>query len=644
MKSNSGKKPRSLTVILSVIVAAVIVVVFSVFVFVVRTTVIQLAEESYTNQLLNFNKSIEQQLVTFLDTQVRNAQFLAKNPSIVRAMKNNDYSDAKIILKDFFEEGQVYEEVFISTPEQNSLIVASGANRSTGIRWGGIPVYRDNAAAAIKGEVHVGTVAKSPATGLPVILVTVPIVAENRIIGILGLPLDVGKYSGNIVKNIVIGKTGYPYLTDLTGVTFAHPDEKNIFTLKLKDYAWGREMLAKKSGSVIKYEWEGKLKIQTFIKNQKYRFISAATIYVDDFMSAIRERDAILFPIALVLILISSFLIFLFMRKRLMPLKTCENIMGDMASGNLSSRFTGEIPNDEIGRIASALNMTLEQFEKLISDVIISSQNLAQAVQEIASGNENLSQRTAEQASSLEEIASTIEEATATIRQTADTATEATKLSDKSSTVALEGGRVADEAVTAIHEINASSTKIADIISMINEIAFQTNLLALNAAVEAARAGQQGRGFAVVAGEVRNLAQRAGAAVKDIGDLIRDSQGRVEKGTELVNKTGETLKEIIESFQQVSQLVNEIAAASQEQRQGIDQINIAVTEMDSMTQQNASLVEETASASEEMSNQAQELLDMVNQFSLSKKFRDSVEGKSDSGIEDSSSSLRRIGH
>ncbi|HPB83338.1 MAG TPA: methyl-accepting chemotaxis protein, partial [Spirochaetota bacterium] len=384
-------------------------------------------------------------------------------------------------------------------------------------------VYRDNAAAAIKGEVHVGTVAKSPATELPVILVTVPIVAENRIIGILGLPLDVGKYSGNIVKNIVIGKTGYPYLTDLTGVTFAHPDEKNIFTLKLKDYAWGREMLAKKSGSVIKYEWEGKLKIQTFIKNQKYRFISAATIYVDDFMSAIRERDAILFPIALVLILISSFLIFLFMRKRLMPLKTCENIMGDMASGNLSSRFTGEVPNDEIGRIASALNMTLEQFEKLISDVIISSQNLAQAVQEIASGNENLSQRTAEQASSLEEIASTIEEATATIRQTADTATEATKLSDKSSTVALEGGRVADEAVTAIHEINASSTKIADIISMINEIAFQTNLLALNAAVEAARAGQQGRGFAVVAGEVRNLAQRAGAAVKDIGDLIRDS-------------------------------------------------------------------------------------------------------------------------
>lgn len=644
MKTSNGEKPRSLTVILSVIVAGVIVVIFSIFVFVVRTTVVQLAEDSYTNQLLNFNKSIERQLVTFFDTQVRNARLLAKNPLIINAMKTGNYGDAKVFLKDFFEEGQVYEEVFISTPEQNSLIVASGGNRATGVRWGNIPIYRENAAAAIKGEVHVGSVGKSPASGLPVILVTAPIMVNSQVIGIVGLPVDVGKYSGNIVNNIVIGKTGYAYLTDLNGVTFAHPVQKNIFKLNLKDFAWGRDVLAKKSGSIIKYEWEGKLKIQTFVKNRKYRFISAATIYVDDFMAEIYKRDAVLFPIAVILILISSTMIFLFMRKRLNPLKTCESIMADMASGKLDSRFTDDIPNDEIGRIAAALNMTLEQFEKLISDVIISSQNLAQAVQEIASGNENLSQRTAEQASSLEEIASTIEEATATIRQTADTATEATRLSDKSSMVALEGGRIAGEAVSAIHEINASSTKIADIISMINEIAFQTNLLALNAAVEAARAGQQGRGFAVVAGEVRNLAQRAGIAVKEIGDLIRDSQGRVEKGTELVNSTGETLKEIIESFQQVSQLINEIAAASQEQRQGIDQINIAVTEMDSMTQQNASLVEETASASEEMSNQAQELLEMVNQFSLSEKFKHSISGNADTEIEEQNPSVRRIEH
>ena len=206
MKTNNSKKPRSLTVILSVIVAAVIVVVFSIFVFVVRTTVIQLAEDSYTNQLLNFNKSIERQLVTFFDTQVRNVKFLAKNPTLVRAMQTADYGDANKFLKDYFVEGQVYEEVFISTPEQNSLILASGSTRSTGIRWGNIPIYRENSAAAIKGEVHVGSVGKSPASGLPVILVTAPIIVNNQVIGIVGLPVDVGKYSGNIVNNIVILK------------------------------------------------------------------------------------------------------------------------------------------------------------------------------------------------------------------------------------------------------------------------------------------------------------------------------------------------------------------------------------------------------------------------------------------------------
>ena len=182
--------------------------------------------------------------------------------------------------------------------------------------------------------------------------------------------------------------------------------------------------------------------------------------------------------------------------------------------------------------------------------------------------------------------------------------------------MAVNGGGIVDEAVKSIGEINASSVRIADIISMINEIAFQTNLLALNAAVEAARAGDQGRGFAVVAGEVRNLAQRSGEAAKEIGVLIKDSVDKIGNGTELVNKSGEALREIIEAMKQVNDIVSEMAAATDEQRRGIEQINIAVTEMDNMTQQNAALVEETASASEEMSGQAQELLGMVQRFNV----------------------------
>jgi methyl-accepting chemotaxis protein-1 (serine sensor receptor) len=290
-----------------------------------------------------------------------------------------------------------------------------------------------------------------------------------------------------------------------------------------------------------------------------------------------------------------------------------------IAKGDFTERIDLD-QKDELGKLGVALNEAADNLEKLISEVLVSAQNLTQAVQEISSGNENLSQRTSEQASSLEEVASTIEEATASIRQNAENAIEAKKLTDMGAQKSAEGGQVAQGAVDAINEINQSSRKIGEIISVINEIAFQTNLLALNAAVEAARAGEQGRGFAVVAGEVRNLAQRSASASKEISNLIRDSSEKVEKGTEMVNRSGHTLSEIVEAAKATAQLISEIAAASEEQKRGTDQINIAISELDTMTQQNAALVEETASASEEMASQAQELLAMMERF----KIRDQV--------------------
>ena len=283
------------------------------------------------------------------------------------------------------------------------------------------------------------------------------------------------------------------------------------------------------------------------------------------------------------------------------------------ASGDLTARIDIN-QNDEIGELGKALNSAADNLEVLVSSVILASQNLAQAVEQISSGNQNLSQRTSEQASSLEEIASTIEEASATTKQNADNAREANSLTENTYKLAEEGGRVSGEAVRGINEINDVSKKISDITNVINEISFQTNLLALNAAVEAARAGEAGRGFAVVAGEIRNLAQRSGAAAKEIGALIKDTINKIEVGSSLVNKSGESLKEIIGAINNVTRIVSEINAASSEQKQGMEQLTIAVTEMDNMTQQNAALVEETASASEEMANQAQELLGLTKQF------------------------------
>lgn len=293
-----------------------------------------------------------------------------------------------------------------------------------------------------------------------------------------------------------------------------------------------------------------------------------------------------------------------------------------IAAGDLTDRIDLD-QKDELGQLGAALNEAADNLESLVSNVIVGAQGLAQAVEQIASGNQNLSQRTSEQASSLEEIASTIEETTATINQNAENAGRANDQAQNTSKMAQEGSNVVTDAVNSINDINQSSKKIADIISMINEISFQTNLLALNAAVEAARAGEQGRGFAVVAGEVRNLAQRSATAAKEISVLIQDSVDKIDGGTNLVNKSGEALKEIIESVTEVGKVISEIAAASQEQKQGIGQVNTAVTEMDTMTQQNAALVEETASASEEMANQAQELLAMVEKF----KVRDLAAGR-----------------
>jgi len=286
-----------------------------------------------------------------------------------------------------------------------------------------------------------------------------------------------------------------------------------------------------------------------------------------------------------------------------------------LAVGDFTERINID-QKDELGMLSNALNKAADNLEHTVTEIISASNNLAQAVDQIASGNQNLSQRTSEQASALEEVAATIEEANSSINQNYENSLQANKMSETSSSIAINGGELVGDAVQSINEVNASAKKIGEITTVINEIAFQTNLLALNAAVEAARAGEQGRGFAVVAGEVRNLAQRAGNAAKEIANLIHDTVTKVEHGTEKTYKSGESLKEIIDAVKNVARVVSEIAASSNEQKQGMDQIATAISDLDSMTQHNAALVEETAAASEEMANQAQELMGLMAQFKI----------------------------
>jgi len=280
---------------------------------------------------------------------------------------------------------------------------------------------------------------------------------------------------------------------------------------------------------------------------------------------------------------------------------------------------------DEFGQQLTSLHNMQKNLRVIISGIRDGANEVGTAAQQISEGNSNMSQRIQEQASSLEEVASSMEEMISTVNQNAENAQQANQLASSARSQADEGGKVVVQAISAMREINTSSKQIADIIGVIDEIAFQTNLLALNAAVEAARAGEQGRGFAVVANEVRNLAGRSATAAKEIKTLIKDSVEKVEDGTRLVDESGTALEEIVNSAKKVSDIVAEIAAASQEQSDGIGQVNTALLQMDEMTQQNASLVEEAAAGSEMMGAQAEELNALVEFFKLDNNDRDITE-------------------
>ncbi|HEY9133720.1 MAG TPA: methyl-accepting chemotaxis protein [Dyella sp.] len=340
----------------------------------------------------------------------------------------------------------------------------------------------------------------------------------------------------------------------------------------------------------------------------------AADSYRSSQRSYAHTRLATLTALALGLGLVCALLVVM-IRAISRPIDRAVALADAIASGELNHRIA-IARNDEIGRLMLALQRMDSQLTRIVREVRNGATSVASASRQISQGNDDLSQRTQEQASSLEETATSMEEMTTAVRQNADHAYQAAQLVGGALDRAEHGGHVVNEAMTAMDTIRRSSERIADIVGMVDEVAFQTNLLALNAAVEAARAGEHGRGFAVVASEVRALAQRSAGFSREIRSLVQEEKDKVDMGSLLVNASGDALNDILARMRKIAELVAHVTQASEEQSAGIDQVNRAVAQLDETTQQNAALVEEAAAASRALQEQAAELMEQVNFFRI----------------------------
>jgi len=352
--------------------------------------------------------------------------------------------------------------------------------------------------------------------------------------------------------------------------------------------------------------------VQQMVDAQRAQ-LDAAAQRSDD----LRTQTSMLLVVCSVLSLgLGTLLAWLLARSITHPLRRAETMAQSIADMDLTGTPQTSYANDETGRLLRAIDLMRTALQHSLQQVHGAVDSISTASMQITTGNQDLSARTEQTASSLQETASSMEALTSTVRQSADSATQANQLASAAAKIAQRGGQVVTQVVATMDEINASSKKIADIIGVIDGIAFQTNILALNAAVEAARAGEQGRGFAVVASEVRSLAGRSAEAAKEIKALIGASVTSVQSGAKQVQEAGSTMSEIVAGVNRVTDIIAEISAAASEQSQGIGQINEAVSQLDQMTQQNAALVEESTAAAESLKDQASLLAEAVSTFKL----------------------------
>jgi methyl-accepting chemotaxis protein-2 (aspartate sensor receptor) len=456
--------------------------------------------------------------------------------------------------------------------------------------------------------------------------------AGGATVGIAFVGMDFSEALGQLkasIRQLKVGGSGYYFVLrsdpEAYGLLAVHPSAEGKNMVKPEGGGQGpafvREMLERKQG-VIAYPWldagaqSERDKLAVFGYYAPWNWVYASSAYKDEFVAETRQLMAVFAALGLCAVAVLALVWWWLVRRTIVrPLVQASRMADAIAEGDLTVRIAHE-RKDEIGHLLDDMNNTADGLEKVVRTVHARADGVAIASAEIAQGNQDLASRTESAASALEETAAAMEQLGSTVAHNADHARSADQLTREAQRVVTEGGQAVREVVQTMQGIDASSQKIADIIGVIDGIAFQTNILALNAAVEAARAGEHGRGFAVVAGEVRSLAQRSAEAAKEIKQLITASVSEIHQGNARAARAGETMDQAITEIQKVTRLITDISHASAEQSNGVAQVGEAVSNMDQTTQQNAAMVEEMAGAAESLRQQSDELVRAVSVFRL----------------------------
>ena len=527
--------------------------------------------EGQTSNMAQLVQKTTTEIDMWIADRERDVTLFAANPTFKDACKGNNLEAAQALLNAIFKSSPIYENIILADANGRIFLDSIGG-KSIGIVFSQVGKFKINADKALNKEIWVNDVLKSPATGKPVCMVTAPIIEGDKVIGIIGTPVEVNYFSDTFVSQFKIAQTGYIIMLDPNGVVLAHPEKENIMKLNFAtDYDWGKKILSIKNG-YIEYGFNGVEKVASFGTSTKKGWIVIATAPKNEVLSSLKKIQyfSIIFVIAAIA-LVSSVLWW--------------------STGNLFHL---------IKRVSNQLDEASGQ--------------ITSAAGQISSASQSLAEGASEQAAAIEETSSSIEELSSMTKHNADNAQQANTMMTAAGKIIDEADKSMKELTMSMNEISTASDETAKIIKTIDEIAFQTNLLALNAAVEAARAGEAGAGFAVVADEVRNLAQRAAAAAKNTALLIEGTVKKIGHGSEIVTRTNDAFGKVSVSAEKMGHLVSEIAEASQEQTKGIEQINTAVVEMEQVVQKNAASAEETASASEEMNSQAEMMKGLVTEL------------------------------